>query len=103
MANPLQPKIIKVLETEYNAYVIKVQAASVAGHMDIVACISGLFYGFEIKYKTDTPSELQKDKINKLIDAGGKGYFIHSVAQLKNILDNNITPTKYISKISFRL
>lgn len=103
MANPLQPKVIKVLETEYYAYVIKVQVASVSGHMDIIACINGLFYGFEIKYKTDTPSELQKQKINKLIDAGGRGYFIRSVEQLRNILDNNIAPTKYLSNKSFTI
>lgn len=103
MANPLQPKVIKVLETEYNAYTIKVQVASVSGHMDIVACINGLFYGFEVKYKSDMPSELQKDKINKLIDAGGKGYFIRSIEQLRNILDNDIAPTRYIASKSFTL
>jgi Holliday junction resolvase len=95
MANPLQPKCIKVLEQEYNAYVIKVTSASKAGHMDIIACIKGLFYGFEIKWKSDVPSELQKDKVNKVIDAGGKAYFIHSVKQLKDIMDNDIVPFKY--------
>lgn len=103
MANPLQPKVIKILETEYNAYVIKVQAASKSGHMDVIACIDGLFYGFEIKYKSDVPSELQKDKINSLIDAGGKGYFIRSVEQLRYILNQKIAPEKYTSKTIFRL
>ena len=105
MANPLQPKIIKVLEKEYRAYVINVTGASKSGTMDIVACIprslsigeaySGLFYGFEIKWKNDKPSELQKEKINKCIDAKGSAYFIRSVDQLRDILDNNIPPTKY--------
>lgn len=95
MANPLQPKCIKVLEQDYNAYVIKITSASKAGHMDIIACIKGLFYGFEIKWKSDVPSELQKDKINKVIDAGGKAYFIHSTKQLKDIMDNDIAPFKY--------
>ena len=95
MANPLQPKIVKCLEKEYNAYTINVTAASRAGHMDIVCCIKGLFYGFEIKWKNDVPSMLQKQKINALIDAGGKGYFIRSVDQLKDILNNNLLPNKY--------
>jgi hypothetical protein len=103
MANPLQPKVIKVLEEEYNAYTIKIQAASVAGHMDVVACIEGLFYGFEVKYKSDTPSELQKDKINTLIDKGGRGYFIRSIEQLRYIMDNKIQPTKYPVKKTFNI
>lgn len=103
MANPLQPKVIAVLEKEYNAYTIKIMAASEAGHMDVVACINGLFYGFEIKWKSDTPSALQEQKINKLIASGGKGYFIRSVEQLRNILDNDIAPTQYLPRTIFRI
>ena len=103
MSNPLQPKVVKVLEEEFNAYVIKITGASVSGHMDIVACINGLFYGFEVKWKSDQPSELQKDKINKLIDAGGKGYFIRSTEQLRNILTNGINPVKYDVSKRFKI
>lgn len=95
MANPLQPKVIKCLENEYNAYVINITAASKAGHMDVIACIKGLFYGFEVKWKNDRPSELQKDKINQCIDAGGKAYFVRSIEHLKDLLNNDITPIKY--------
>ena len=95
MSNPLQPKCIKVLEQEFGAYVVNILAASKSGHMDILACINGAFYGFEIKWKSDVPSELQKQKINKLIDAGGKGYFIRSEHQLRSILNSNIPPVKY--------
>jgi len=95
MANPLQPACIKVIEQEYNGYVVKVVAASKSGHMDIVAGIAGEFYGFEVKWKNDKPSELQKDKINKCIDCGNKAYFIRSVQQLREILDKKILPVKY--------
>lgn len=95
MSNPLQPKVIKVLEKEYNAYAINITAASRAGHMDVICCINGLFYGFEVKWKNDQPSPLQKEKINKLTAAGGRGYFIRSIDQLYNILDANLPSEKY--------
>lgn len=95
MANPLQPIIVKCLETKYNAYVINVVSSSKSGDMDLIACIKGLFYGFEIKWRSDRPSELQKQKINKCIDSGGRAYFIRSLDQLIDTLDNDIEPTKY--------
>lgn len=103
MANPLQPKVLKVLEKDYGAYAINVVAASKSGTMDIVACIKGIFYGFEIKWKNDQPSELQKQKINKCIEAGGRAYFIRSIDQLRGILDNDIVPIKYKLKTSMVL
>lgn len=87
MSNPLQPKIIKILEREYNAYVINVTGSSRAGNMDLIACIYGQFYGFEIKWKSDKPSALQRDKINKCLDAGGKAYFVKSEDHLRRIMD----------------
>lgn len=95
MANPLQPKVIGCLEDRYGAYVINLTSASRAGHMDVVACVKGLFYGFEVKWRNDRPSELQKDKINKCIDAGGRAYFVRSVCDLCFILDNHVEPVRY--------
>lgn len=95
MSNPLQPKVAEALEEEYGAYVINVITASRAGHMDIVACVRGLFYGFEVKWKSDQPSALQRQKINALIDAGGRAYFVRSVEALRRILDTDEAPIRY--------
>lgn len=95
MANPLQPKVIRFLKKREQTYTINIMSASLGGTGDTVACIKGLFYMFEIKYRYDKPSKLQKQKINEAIEAGGKAYFICSVDQLKNILDKNIQPIKY--------
>lgn len=95
MANPLQPKIIKVLEREYKALVVNVTASSKSGIMDLLACINGQFYGFEIKWKNDQPSQLQKQKINALANAGGKGYFIRSTDQLRKVLNNHLPTERY--------
>ena len=103
MANPLQPKVISVLEKEYKAFVVNVTAASRSGVTDLIVCHAGLFYGFEIKWKNDQPSELQKDKINKVIDAGGKAYFIRSVADIHAVLKEGLEPVKYQLKNHFKM
>lgn len=95
MANPLQPKCIKVLEQEFNAYVINLSSASKSGNMDLIACIKGEFWGFEIKWKNDQPSELQKQKINECLDAGGRAYFIRSIEQLRLIVNQRLNPIRY--------
>lgn len=103
MANPLQPKCIKILERDFNAYVINLTSAGTSGNMDVIACIKGKFYGFEIKWKNDQPSELQADKINKCIAAGGKAYFIRSTEQLINILELGLEPIIYETKKRYKL
>ncbi len=103
MSNPLQPKCIKILEQEFNAHVINLVAGSKSGDTDLVACIDGLYYGFEIKWANDVPSELQKKKINKVIDAGGKAYFIRSEEQLRHTIKYQIPPKKYDVKSKFIL
>lgn len=95
MANPLQPKCIKVITNEYNGVAINLTAASVSGHSDIIACIKGDFWAFEVKYKNDMPSELQKEKINRYIDAGGKAFFIRSVEALRLAINGATPPIKY--------
>lgn len=115
MANPLQPKVVKCLEKHYDAFVVVANSTSKSGIMDVLACVPlclinnkwipapkeymdralGVFYGFEIKWKSDKPSELQKEKINTLIDKGGRGYFIRSIDQLEDILLNDVAPVKY--------
>ena len=103
MANPLQPKCIAVLEKEFNAYVINVTAASRSGNMDLIACIQGAFWGFEIKWKTDTPSIVQKEKINKCIDAGGKAFFVRSIEDLRHFITSNAEPIKYEIRPQYKL
>lgn len=103
MANPLQPKVLSILKQEYTPFVINLMSASTSGNMDILACINGIMYGFEIKWKNDTPSELQKTRINLLREAGGKGFFIRSVEQLRNILENNLPSEYYPEKSEFIL
>lgn len=100
MANPLQPKVIEYLEVILDAYVTKVVAGSRSGEPDVIACVEGDYYAFEIKWKNDRPSKIQKLRINQIIDKGGKAYFIRSVDDLRDIFSNSKPPIKYDIKTS---
>jgi Holliday junction resolvase len=60
--------------------------ASAAGVPDLLACINGAFYAFEIKNATGKVTELQQVKLEKIRKAGGKAYVIHSLEELKGYI-----------------
>lgn len=41
------------------------------GIADLLGCVEGLFFAFEVKEPDGTPSELQLDEIDEVIEAGG--------------------------------
>lgn len=57
-----------------------------AGIPDIIACVDGKFYGFEVKVGTGQPTELQKSTIRKIKNAGGIAIVVRSVDDVKSIL-----------------
>lgn len=82
----IQSKIIKYLNTK--GYVIKVIEGSRSGIPDIIASIGGRFYAFEVKRsEKEQPSELQNLNINKIKESGGEAYVVHSLDQVKEILE----------------
>lgn len=54
-----------------------------AGIPDIIACINGKFYGFEVKTDMGVPTGLQKATIRKINKAGGRALVVRSVADVK--------------------
>lgn len=101
--NPLQPKVIKRLETVFHAFVTNIISTSKGGTGDIIACIKGQYYMFEIKYGKDRLSDLQRDKINRVINAGGKAYVITELSQIDEIILNDINPQCYPIPKTFEL
>ena len=101
--NPLQPKVIERLENTFNAFVTNVIATSKGGTGDIIACIKGQYYMFEIKWGKDRLSDLQRDKINRVINAGGKAYVITALSQIDEIILNDIVPQLYPLTATFSL
>ena len=54
-----------------------------AGIPDIIACIDGRFYAFEVKQPTGRLTRLQEVALGKIRAAGGAAYMVTSVEDVK--------------------
>lgn len=59
-----------------------------AGIPDIIACINGRFYGFEVKTEDGRPTKLQESTIRKIKNAGGIALVVRSVDEVKAVIAN---------------
>lgn len=59
-----------------------------AGIPDIIACIGGRFFAFEVKMPSGKLTRLQQVTIEKICSAGGLAYKVTSLIEVKNILEN---------------
>ena len=57
-----------------------------AGIPDIIACIDGKFYGFEVKTEIGRPTKLQNSTIAKIRNAGGIAQVVRSVEDVKVVI-----------------
>ena len=57
-----------------------------AGIPDIIACVQGRFYGFEVKTETGQPTALQSATLRKINAAGGVAVVVRSVDEVKMML-----------------
>ena len=57
-----------------------------AGVPDIIACIGGRFFGFEVKTATGKPTKLQEATIRKINESGGVAAIVRSVEDVKQML-----------------
>lgn len=99
----LQTDCIKIIEEEYHGYVVKVISASRSGVGDLLCCIQGYFYLFEIKGEGDTERSLQRANINATIRAGGRACFIRSVHELRQFIDTGARGRTYAELTKERL
>ena len=58
-----------------------------AGVPDIIACIGGRFYGFEVKTDTGKPTKLQEAVIRKINAAGGTALVVRSVDEVRAVVE----------------
>lgn len=84
----LQRSIQKVIE-EYGGYCVKYHgnAFSVAGTPDLLCCIGGKFVGIEVKVAGESATRLQLQRGEEIKKAGGLFYVVHSVRDVRSILD----------------
>ena len=103
----IQKKIIKLLESEYDAYTVKVIQASKNGVPDLISCIPftkeqamnhfktnetlGVFLAIEVKTPTTTTntSPLQKYNLQKVKDCGGLQQVSWSPEMTKDFLKDS--------------
>lgn len=57
-----------------------------AGIPDIIACVSGRFYAFEVKTDKGKATSLQEAMIRKINRAGGVAMVVRSVDEVKNVI-----------------
>lgn len=57
-----------------------------AGIPDIIACVDGRFYAFEVKTATGTATPLQNATLRKIAAAGGTAVIVRSVDDVREIL-----------------
>ena len=59
-----------------------------AGIPDIIACIGGHFFGFEVKTEKGRPTKLQEAVIRKIIAAGGTALVVRSVEEVRAAVES---------------
>ncbi len=84
--------IMKYLRTLPNCFCWKEHGGmyGTAGIPDIIACVDGRFYGFEVKTATGRPTALQEATIRKILAAGGEAYVVRSVDEVRSILEGSV-------------
>ena len=58
-----------------------------AGIPDIIACIEGHFFGFEVKTDKGKPTALQTVTIRKILAAGGTAAVVRSVDEVRALIE----------------
>ena len=61
-----------------------------AGIPDIIACVGGKFYGFEVKTERGKTTALQEATIGKINAAGGTALVVRSVEDVKKVLEESV-------------
>ena len=60
-----------------------------AGIPDIIACIGGKFYAFEVNTESGKTTALQDATIRKILACGGKAYVVRCVDEVRAILNGS--------------
>ena len=81
--------IMKYLKTVPRCFAWKEHGGmyGTAGIPDIIACVDGRFYGFEVKTETGKPTGLQVATIRKILKAGGVAVIVRSVDEVRAVIE----------------
>ena len=82
----IQSKILKYL-LSIGAYSVKTMVTNRNGVPDILCCLNGSFFAFEVKKPGKKPTKLQLWNIEKIIKSGGRAIAVVSVDDVKNYVE----------------
>ena len=87
--NDIVRAILKYLKTVSGCFAWKEHGGmyGTAGIPDIIACIKGRFYAFEVKTPVGKTTALQDATIRKIRKCGGQAFVVRSVDEVKEILN----------------
>jgi len=88
----IQKKITTMLETDYEAYVVKVISASKSGVPDLLCCVEGHFFGVEVKLPESkhNVSKLQEYNLSKIEQSGGGSMVAWNTKMVSDYVDAEI-------------
>ena len=84
-------KILRYLMTVPNCFYFKEHGGmyGCAGIPDIIACVNGRFFAFEVKTPAGRPTKLQEATIKKILAAGGVAVVVRSADEVRAVLREN--------------
>lgn len=88
MEKDIVAAILRYLKQRPRCFVWKTHGGmyGTAGIPDIIACMDGRFYAFEVKQPGGRLSRLQEVTLNKIVAAGGVAVMVTSVDEVKKAL-----------------
>ena len=85
-------KILRYLKTVPKCFAWKEHGGiyGTAGIPDIVACIDGKFYAFEVKTPVGKTTKLQEATIRKILACGGTAAVVRSVDEVRAVINGSL-------------
>lgn len=87
----LVAKILRYLKTVPRCFAWKEHGGmyGTAGIPDIIACIDGRFYAFEVKTPEGKTTKLQDATIRKILACGGTASVVRSVDEVRAVINGS--------------
>lgn len=87
LESQIQKRILDYLKSRSDTWAVKIISCNRKGTPDILACISGRFFAFEVKRPSGTVAEIQKVQIKRIEDTGGVAAVVYSVEDVQKIIE----------------
>ena len=85
-------KILRYLKTVPDCFCWKEHGGmyGTAGIPDIIACIGGRFFAFEVKTETGKTTALQDATIRKILSCDGHAFVVRSVEEVRTAINGSL-------------